>query len=103
MKAMKKHKGALITLGIFISLGLMFACNITAIGGSENCVGDPDECPPVADYYSESGIHCCCCSEINWCFALICCCDPSCYDCIGGCYYNVPSGYCVCVGLECVD
>ena len=102
MKAIKKHKGALITLGIFTFLGLMFVCSITAIGLP--CVGDPDECPPgVEDYYGESNVHCCCCSELNWCFAICCCCDPSCYTQIAcNCSLDI-SGYCVCVGHGCQD
>ena len=96
MKAMKKHKGALIALGIFTFVGLMFVCNITAIGTP--CIGDPNECPGW-EVYSPV---CCCCSEINECYSLTCCCDESCYECYGGCYY-LPNGQCLCVALECVD
>ena len=100
MKAIKKHKGALIALGIFIFLGLMFACNITAIGGIGNCVGDPDECPPgLTDHYG-FGATCCCCSELNWCFAVICCCKyEPCPD-TGYCYTDI-SGYCYCIPQGC--
>jgi len=99
MKAIKKHKGALITLGIFTFLGLMFVCSITAIGLP--CVGDPDECPPgVAEYFSESNNHCCCCSEINWCYALICCCKYEVCPDTGYCYTDI-SGYCYCMPIGC--
>ena len=98
MKAIKKHKGALIALGIFIFLGLMFACNITAMGLP--CFGDPNECPGME---MQPPANCCCCSELNDCIAVICCCDESCYECIGGYCRKLLSGYCECVSVGCND